>query len=116
MAGVSRVPYPVLPVHGTAFRDYVLSLYWGRIPRALRKEGAAVFYGKAEGWGSVAHNGALLARRIEQVLSQTGHKSCTSSPTPRAGWMRARRCRLAARQSGRHRSPPFPHCTAAAAP
>ena len=72
MADVSRVPYPVLLVHGTAFRDYALPLYWGRIPRALRKEGAAVFYGKTEGWGSVVHNGALLARRIEQVLSQTG--------------------------------------------
>ena len=64
--------YPVLLVHGTAFRDYALPLYWGRIPRALRNMGAAVYYGKTDGWGSIKQNGEQLARRIEEILKQTG--------------------------------------------
>ena len=34
--------YPILLVHGTAFRDWEHMGYWGRIPAALRRRGARV--------------------------------------------------------------------------
>ena len=37
--------YPILLVHGTGFRDVKGISYWGRIPKALKAHGAAVFFG-----------------------------------------------------------------------
>ena len=53
---VCSTKYPLLLVHGVGFRDFHYFNYWGRIPRALKKNGARVFYGHQEAWGTVEEN------------------------------------------------------------
>lgn len=67
-----RTRYPILMVHGTGFRDWKRIGYWGRIPALLRQQGAAVYFGQQDGWATVEENAARLARRVDQVLSETG--------------------------------------------
>lgn len=68
-----QTKYPILLIHGTAFRDWRgTGLYWGRIPRALEDHGARLFYGGQDGWATVEENGAALARRAEEILTRTG--------------------------------------------
>lgn len=64
--------YPILLVHGTAFRDWERLGYWGRIPKLLRERGAQVYFGRQDGWATVENNARALARRVDQVLAQTG--------------------------------------------
>jgi len=64
--------YPILLVHGTGFRDWKRLSYWGRVPELLRRHGARVYFGGQDGWATVEENAALLARRVDQVLAQTG--------------------------------------------
>ena len=64
--------YPILLVHGTGFRDWKRVSYWGRIPEALRREGAQVFFGGQDGWATVEDNAETLARRVDEVLAETG--------------------------------------------
>ena len=45
--------YPLLLVHGVGFRDFHYFNYWGRIPRELVRNGAKVYYGHQEAWGTV---------------------------------------------------------------
>jgi triacylglycerol lipase len=45
--------------------------YWGRIPKTLKAQGAAIYYGKTDGWGSIETNAAILKTTIEKVLAQT---------------------------------------------
>ena len=68
-----QTKYPILLIHGTAFRDWRgTGLYWGRIPKVLEDHGARLFYGGQDGWAMVEENGAALARRVEEILTQTG--------------------------------------------
>lgn len=64
--------YPILLVHGTGFRDWKHICYWGRIPEVLRREGAAVYFGGQDGWAAVEDNAKALARRVDEVLAETG--------------------------------------------
>jgi len=64
--------YPILLIHGTGFRDWKHVGYWGRIPEVLRSHGADIHFGGQDGWASVEKNAALLARRVEEVLAETG--------------------------------------------
>lgn len=64
--------YPVLMLHGVAFRDFRWFHYWGRIPAELKKNGAALYYGNQEALGTVEQNGRDIAQRIEEVLKETG--------------------------------------------
>jgi len=68
--------YPVILVSGAGFRDQVLFdsfiNYWGRIPGALERNGARVFYGGTEAWGSVEANAAILQATVRRVLAETG--------------------------------------------
>ncbi|MCL1983748.1 MAG: hypothetical protein FWG53_11780 [Clostridiales bacterium] len=64
--------YPVVMVHGAGFRDKKHINYWGRIPAALEEQGAAVFYGHQDSWGSIEYNAAVLAGNIRQALAETG--------------------------------------------
>ncbi len=64
--------YPILLIHGTGFRDWKGVGYWGRIPKALESHGAAVFFGGQDGWATVEENARALARRVDEVLAQTG--------------------------------------------
>jgi triacylglycerol lipase len=71
-SGLCATKYPIVLVHGIGFRDRKLHNYWGRIPRTLQKNGAAVFYGGQDAWGSVERNAHILKKRVEDVLAQTG--------------------------------------------
>lgn len=69
---VCKTKYPVLLVHGVFFRDTKLLNYWGRIPEALKRNGAVIFYGKQQSALSVKESAAELNERIKEVLSETG--------------------------------------------
>ena len=61
--------YPILMVHGVFFRDFKYFNYWGRIPKELEAHSASVYYGNHQ---SVADSGGELARRIREVIAETG--------------------------------------------
>lgn len=67
-----RTRYPILLVHGTGFRDWKGIGYWGRIPKLLRERGAQVYFGGQDGWATVEENAKALARRMDEVLAETG--------------------------------------------
>lgn len=64
--------YPLLLVHGVGFRDFHYFNYWGRIPRELVRNGARVYYGHQEAWGTVEDNGQMLKDKIKEILEETG--------------------------------------------
>ncbi len=64
--------YPIVLIHGAGFRDLKWPLYWGRIPGALEKNGALVRYGLQDSWGSIESNAQMIARRIDEILEETG--------------------------------------------
>lgn len=67
-----KTRYPVVLIHGAGFRDLKWPVYWGRIPRALRNHGAAVYYGQQDCWASVETNAEALCARIDEILAGTG--------------------------------------------
>lgn len=67
-----RTKYPILLVHGIFFRDIKYLNYWGRVPRFLKQQGAVIYYGNQESAQSVAYCGEQLAKRIKQVIDETG--------------------------------------------
>lgn len=69
---VCKTKYPVLLVHGVFFRDYKFPNYWGRIPKELKENGAEIYYGNHQSAASVANSGRELARRINQIVTETG--------------------------------------------
>ncbi len=64
--------YPILMVHGVFFRDFKYFNYWGRIPKELEAHSASVYYGNHQSAASVADSGGELARRIREVIAETG--------------------------------------------
>ena len=72
----SKCPrYPILLVHGAGFRDKTVGInYWGRIPKALEAQGAKVFYGGTDAWGTLETNAATLKKTIERILVETNSK------------------------------------------
>lgn len=71
---ICRTNYPLLLVHGVGFRDFHYFNYWGRIPRELKRNGAQVYYGHQEAWGTVEDNGEILRRKILEICRETGAK------------------------------------------
>lgn len=69
---VCATKYPLLMVHGVFFRDVKLLNYWNRIPAALEKNGAKIFYGKQQSAASVADSAAELKARIQEICEQEG--------------------------------------------
>lgn len=69
---VCQTRYPVVMVHGVFFRDWQYHNYWGRIPRALKGNGASVFYGRQQSSLSIADSAAELKAEIFRILSETG--------------------------------------------
>lgn len=64
--------YPVLLVHGMGFRDGLKAGYWGRIPKALEKEGCKVYFGNQDSNATVEENGRFLAGRIREIIEFSG--------------------------------------------
>lgn len=69
---VCKTKYPILLVHGVFFRDFRYLNYWGRIPRELQRNGAALYYGQQQSAAAVEDSGRELAERIRQILAETG--------------------------------------------
>lgn len=69
---VCKTKYPILMVHGVFFRDLAFFNYWGRIPAALKKNGAQIYYGDQESAAKVEVCAAQLTERIKKILEETG--------------------------------------------
>lgn len=69
---ICQTRYPVVMVHGIFFRDWQYLNYWGRIPRELKRNGAAVYYGKQQSSRSIADSAAELKEEICRILAETG--------------------------------------------
>lgn len=69
---ICATKYPILMVHGVFFRDFRYFNYWGRIPEALQKNGAIVYYGNHQSASSVADSGQELFDRIKEIVRETG--------------------------------------------
>lgn len=63
--------YPVLLVHGANCRDFSPINYWGRIPDALKENGALVYFGSQDAWGTMESNAKTLKNTIDIILRQT---------------------------------------------
>ncbi len=64
--------YPILMVHGVFFRDTAFFNYWGRIPEALKQNGARIYYGNQPSAAAVSDCAKVLARRIREICAETG--------------------------------------------
>lgn len=69
---VCATKYPLLLVHGVFFRDSKYFNYWGRIPKELEANGAAVYYGNHQSAASVCASAKELAERIKNIVKETG--------------------------------------------
>ena len=69
---MTDLKYPVLLVHGMGFRDSRIIGYWGRIPKALQKEGCRIYFGNQDSNGTVEDNGRFLADQIRNILKESG--------------------------------------------
>ena len=69
---ICATKYPILMVHGVFFRDYRYHNYWGRIPKQLEENGAVIYYGEQQSAASVEECGHELARRIQNIVKETG--------------------------------------------
>ncbi|MEG1537401.1 MAG: triacylglycerol lipase [Clostridiales bacterium] len=67
-----KTRYPLLLVHGIFFRDWQHINYWGRVPQALLKCGATIFYGGQQSAAPIAASAAELQENLQKILKQTG--------------------------------------------
>lgn len=67
-----KTKYPIVMIHGMGFRDMKHISYWGRIPKALKENGADIYFGNQDSNGTVENNGATLKNTILNVLNETG--------------------------------------------
>jgi triacylglycerol lipase len=65
--------YPVILVHGIAFRDKVgIIRYWGKTGDYLKAYGTKVYLGDGDAYGTIAGNAGILKKQIEAICSETG--------------------------------------------
>lgn len=69
---ICKTRYPLLLVHGVGFRDLRYFNYWGRIPAELMRNGAVIYYGNQEAFGTIAYNGEDIRKRIYEIMEETG--------------------------------------------
>lgn len=69
---ICKTKYPILLVHGIFFRDWQFFNYWGRIPAALKRNGAEVYYGEQQSAQSIAASAEELAAQMRTILERTG--------------------------------------------
>lgn len=69
-SNVCATKYPLIMVHGIGFRDLRYFNYWGRIPKELVKNGASVYYGHQQAWGTIEDNAEHIRQKICQVLEE----------------------------------------------
>lgn len=69
---ICKTKYPIVMVHGIFFRDWHYFNYWGRVPAALIRNGATVYYGKQQSSGSVPRSAEEIRKAILKVIEETG--------------------------------------------
>ncbi|MGN1133241.1 MAG: lipase family alpha/beta hydrolase [Oscillospiraceae bacterium] len=69
---ICKTKYPLLLVHGVFFRDFKYLNYWGRIPNALKTNGAVIYYGSQQSAASVASCAQELCDKIKEIVDETG--------------------------------------------
>ena len=71
-SGICKTKYPLLMLHGIGFRDYKYLNYWGRIPALLIRNGAAIYYGHQQAWGTIESNASEIKHKLLDILKNTG--------------------------------------------
>lgn len=69
-AQICKTKYPILLVHGVFFRDFKHFNYWGRIPKALKTNGAVIYYGDHQSAASIEDSAEELAQRIRDIVEK----------------------------------------------
>ena len=69
---ICKTHYPILMVHGFFFRDSRIINYWGRIPKELERNGAAIYYGEHQSAAAVPDSAQEIAERVQDILRKTG--------------------------------------------
>ncbi|SDA27789.1 triacylglycerol lipase [Ruminococcus sp. YE71] len=69
---VCLTKYPIIMVHGIFFRDWQMFNYWGRIPKALAKNGARVSYASQQSANAIEVSAREIAAHIENTIKLTG--------------------------------------------
>ncbi len=69
-SSICATKYPLVMVHGIGFRDLRYFNYWGRIPKELARNGAVVYYGHQQAWGTIEDNAESIRQKILQVLEE----------------------------------------------
>lgn len=67
---ICATKYPIIMLHGIGFRDLKYFNYWGRIPKELARNGAIVYYGHQEAWGTIEDNAMVIRDKIKEVLEE----------------------------------------------
>ena len=67
-----KTKYPIVLLHGTGSRDKDHASCWGRIPKALESQGAEVYFGNQDAWGTIEENAITVKESINAVLATTG--------------------------------------------
>ncbi|MBN2878837.1 MAG: triacylglycerol lipase [Clostridia bacterium] len=67
---ICKTKYPLLLLHGVGFRDLKYLNYWGRIPKQLVKNGASVYYGNQEAWGTIEANAEDVKKKILEITKE----------------------------------------------
>ena len=71
-ANSCNTKYPILLVHGIAYRDDMMIASWGKVPEYLERGGANVYLADTEAWASYTVNGEQIKNKIQQILNETG--------------------------------------------
>ncbi|MDP4177402.1 MAG: triacylglycerol lipase [Bacillota bacterium] len=69
---ICKTKYPLVLVHGVGFRDLRYLNYWGRIPKELIRNGAEIYYGNQEAWGTTEYNANDIKNKILEIIKETG--------------------------------------------
>lgn len=69
-ANSCKTKYPILLVHGIAYRDDMAIPSWGKVPDYLRRGGATVYLADTEAWASYKDNGEKIKNKIEEILKE----------------------------------------------
>lgn len=68
---ICATKYPLVLLHGIGFRDLQYFNYWGRIPKELTRNGALVYYGHQEAWGTIEANALSIKATLEKIMEET---------------------------------------------
>lgn len=64
-----KTKFPILLLHGLNCRDEKPVFYFGRIPNALTKQGAKVYLGGQDAWGTIESNALQIMNRIAVIVA-----------------------------------------------